>query len=1207
VTPAPHSLRPLLDGVRRTLRRDTALALGLAVLCAVPAALVVAWLIGFVKPWSRPGFGPLLLDILVFAAAAAAIHFGMRRWLRTLDENAVAADAERTAGMREGTVRGVLELSRQVPEGTSAGLARRAESEIARSFADVRPEHVAAGLRARSRRRQRNAAAAFAALSLTAVLLGFATPEHSRAAWAPLAAPVRNLTPPALPALSLLPGTIEVQRGADLDVTIGAAGRAAVTLHWRMQGDVPRHEVARVLGDSASVTIPRIDAPVEYWAVAPDGASTARHTITPTDALLLADLSIDVVYPGYVQRATEHFQGEIPPLEVPEGTQLIVRGRATRPLSAIGLLAADAAASVQLNVTDASFDGVFVPRSSGIYAWHVRDAAGGDAAVRPTPLEIVVVRDAAPHVDITFPATDTLLDASLRQAVVADARDDYGLASASLVSWRVDRTGRAEPEVEQAIAIGGDDRAVIRALLDAAQRSLVPGDTLKFFVRVTDASPRRQSAVSRTIALRLPGMSELRERTSEQANALLDEAERLARTAEELQQTTRDLERRASASNARRRAEQQRSRSEASSKMDFQEASASRQMLERQEELVARMEQMREQLEAFERAMERAGLRDAELQQRLEEMRRLMDETLTPEMREQLEQLRTALDELDPEALEKALEQMAEQQDEMRKQLDQTLEQMRKAAAEQEMNNLAQEARELATQQQALAESMAEKPPTAEQAKTQQQLAERTGQLAESLEQIQQQLREQGEQQTADSTQQAQRGANEAANRMQQAARDAGRKDGGSAAQKGQQAAEQLEQAAQTLDQARQDMADAWKQQAQQSVDQATRDALSLAERQQELLDRMKQAEAQQQQGGQQPGAQPQPGQQQAGQQGQQQSGQQQGAQQGQQQGGQQQGGQQQGQQQGGQQGQQQGQQGGQQQGGQMPGQGQQGGGGSGGSTQSMSTEQSALQQGLQQLGRNLQEGGENATNREVGSSLARANLSMQQTMEELQRGRIPSDQAQQSVDALNRLALSLLNNAQNRQQGESGESGEATQQMADLARKQGALNGRTNALSPMDVTQNAMGQQLNRMSAEQMEIARRLGDLNRGGREGLNGDIDALAREAEELARQMQQGRMPPEALARQERLFHRMLDAGRTLEKDEIDDERSAERPPRIDARSIDALDPSLFRDPTRFRAPTAAELQSLPPAYRRLTLDYFERLNRPLPPLPDGAPQR
>jgi hypothetical protein len=1192
MTPSMISLTNLLDGVRRTLRRDTAVAVAFSALCAVPAALLFAWLLSLVRPWEYPGYGPLLLDAVVFVAAAALVYHGLRRWLGGLDEGAVAADAERTAGMPQGTVRGALELSRLVPNGTSSALAQRAGDDIGRRFTGAAPHAIAGTLRRRTRRRRRAAAGAFATLSLTAMLLAFAAPERSRAAWSPMASPVRNLVPPPLPPLIVLPGDAQVHRGADLVVRITAPGRDAVTLRWRMEGDVPREEMGAVSGDSARLVIPHIDADAEYWVEAADGAASPRYRVTPTDPLLLADVTVDVVYPGHVGRPTDHYQGEVPPLELPEGTQLVIRGRATRTLADAGLRGPDPDQSAAFATEDDRFSGSFTPLLSGSYAWYLRDSAGGDLEVAPTPLEIVMVSDAPPEVEITFPAQDTVIDASMRQAIVADARDDYGLAQAALVSWRVGRSGETGEQVVQPIDMSGDDRAVIRGLLDASSRDLVPGDTLKFFVRVMDTSPRRHTAESRTVSLRLPGMVELREQAVERADALLREAEEVASTAEELRQATRDLERRASAANARRQAEQQRgSRTgqNGSQRMDYQDASAARQMLERQDELVAQLEAMRQDMEALERAMERSGLRDAELQQRLEEMRELHDELLTPELRQQLEALRKALEELDPQALQDALEQMAQHQEEMKEQLDRSLELMRRAAAEQQMNNLAQEARELATQQEALAESMAEQKPTRAQAEAQKDLAERTQQLTESLGEMQERLREQGEEQTAESTQEAQSSTAQAGEQMQQAARDASRQDGAKASEQGAQAADQLEQAAETLDQARQALADQWSQDARQSMEQATRDALSLAERQQQLLERMKQEEQ-----GQQGEPMPQPGQ----------PGQQQ---QGQQQGGQQQGQQQSGQQQGGQQGQQQGgqQQGGQQQGGQMPGE--QAGGGSG-SMQSMRTEQTALQQGLQQLGRNLQETGERsaAMNQQVGASLGQANRSMQQTLDQMQSGQIPTQQAQQTVDALNRLALSLLNNSQSLGE-ESGEGSQALQQMADIAKKQGELNGRSNALTPMDVTRNARSQQLNRMSQEQMEIARRLGELNRGGRESMMGDIDALAREAEELARQMRSGQVAPETLARQERLFHRMLDAGRSLEKDEVEDERTAERPTGFDTRSVDALDPVLFRDPLRFRAPAAAELEDLPPAYRRLILDYFERLNRPQPVQREGPPSR
>jgi hypothetical protein len=1191
MSPVP-SVRSVIDGLQRTLRREASLAVLFAALAVVPAALLLASVVGMLRPWRQPDAGPLLIDLLALGAVAALLVVGVRRWIAALDESAVAADVERSTGMAEGAVRGVLELGRAVPEGTSAALARQAEVELGARLRAMAPTRAAARLHLAVRRRRRTAAAAFGVLSTVAVFAAFTAPAHSRAAWTPLVHPVRNLTPPPLPPLRVLPGDTSVQRGTALAVRIAAAERQVVTLHWRTEGDVPQYEIGTVAGDSAVISIPAVHAPTQYWVRAPDGAASGRYRITPVDPLLLSELSVDVVYPPHVKRAPEHYAGDLPSLEVPEGTQILVAGRATRALRHAELRGA--AGGTALTVDGDQFTGTLVPIASGLYAWSLRDSAGGALAVTPPPLEVILLRDAAPSVSITHPATDTVLDATLRQVIVADASDDFGLAGAVLVSWRVSSTGRTDAAHEQPIDVAADERALIRTLLDGSARDLTAGDTLKFFIRVTDNSPRRQTGVSATVALRLPGLTELRERAVDRADDLVDEAAQLTRAAAELQESTRDLVRRMGAANARRRADQQAGRSSgaAGARMDFQEAMPSRQMLERQEQMVAELESMRQGLDALEAAMERSGMRDGELQRRMAELRELLDELTSPEMKRQIEALRQALDELDPEAVEKALRQLEEQQAEMRKQLEHALEMMERAATEQEINSLAQEARELATQQDALAESMKAGQPGPEQTSTQRELAERAERLEEALAAIEERLRESGEESAAESTAAARENAAAAGERMQQAAQDAARQAGQQAGARGDEAAERLEQAADDLDAARRSLADSSKQKAQQSMQQATNDALSLAEQQQQLLERMQQLEQQAEQGQQQQGQQ-QPGQQQ---QGQQQQGQQQ---QGQQQGGQQQGrqpGQQAGQQQGGQQ--QGGQQGGQAQGGRQAGEQ----GGAGGDMQALRAEQAALQQGLQQLGRNLQEGGErsSAVNRETAAALARANLSMEQTLQAMQRGEGATQQAQQSLDALNRLALSLLNNAQQLQQSDNGSAAQqALQQLADMAKDQASVNGQSASLSQLDVAPAAAAPQVQRLASDQMDIARRLGSLNAGGREHMSGDIDALAREAEDLARQLHTGRLPPEVQARQERLFHRLLDAGRSLEKDEYENERTAERPSGVGRRDVDALDARLFEDPTRFRAPAPEQLQHLPPAYRRMILDYFERLNRPPPP--------
>ena len=140
------------------------------------------------------------------------------------------------------------------------------------------------------------------------------------------------------------------------------------------------------------------------------------------------------------------------------------------------------------------------------------------------------------------------------------------------------------------------------------------------------------------------------------------------------------------------------------------------------------------------------------------------------------------------------------------------------------------------------------------------------------------------------------------------------------------------------------------------------------------------------------------------------------------------------------------------------------------------------------------------------------------------------------------------------------------------------------------------MANQLGQLSRSQGQVARRLGELSRepASDERALGDLEALAREAEALARRLEEGRLDPGTRERQERLFHRLLDAGRSLEKDEPSREREARAAGAFERPGVSPLGPETLQM-LRFALPDALRLRSLPPAQRRMVVEYFERLNR------------
>src|SRR5437763_810991 len=205
---------------------------------------------------------------------------------------------------------------------------------------------------------------------------------------------------------------------------------------------------------------------------------------------------------------------------------------------------------------------------------------------------------------------------------------------------------------------------------------------------------------------------------------------------------------------------------------------------------------------------------------------------------------------------------------------------------------------------------------------------------------------------------------------------------------------------------------------------------------------------------------------------------------------------------------------------------------------------------------------------------------------------------ADEAVDALNATALAL---ARSRSQVAGGKSGsgfaEAVEQLARLARDQQGLNGLAQGLVPlMGVSGEAMLQRLRALAARQRALAEQLERLQAGGASAAAGP---LAQEAKELARQLEAGRLDQQTIERQQRLYRRLLDAGRTLSNDEPDEtkERVSRSATGDSVHIPDILKPGATGPGPRLRYPTWEELQGLTLEQRRLVLEYFRRLNEPV----------
>jgi len=265
----------------------------------------------------------------------------------------------------------------------------------------------------------------------------------------------------------------------------------------------------------------------------------------------------------------------------------------------------------------------------------------------------------------------------------------------------------------------------------------------------------------------------------------------------------------------------------------------------------------------------------------------------------------------------------------------------------------------------------------------------------------------------------------------------------------------------------------------------------------------------------------------------------------------------------------------------------------------SLRAEQGAIEEGVQRLMEQVRKmAGKNAlVPPQIGAALGGAQAQMQKTREAIgsamPNAREGAEQAGGAVDALNAAAHQLLR-ARGDVSGSSSGSGlaEAMERMAELAKQQGGLGQQAAGMLPM-MGSAGVQQELRRLAERQRAMAE---ELQRMQGQGNMPGAGELADEAKELARRLDAGRLDRQLVERQERLFRRMLDAGRTLQGTEEDErkERQSTTATGDSVRLPPALREKLTGENGRLRVPTWDELQQLSPEERRLVVDYFRLLS-------------
>ena len=724
------------DALRRYLRsilvRAAALHAGAGLVSFLAA---MSWVMLAVVLWTAIVHAPQLTLATWVARITIAVAIGLFGWfvvwplVRLPRINQLAAEIERRQDLKE-LVRAGFEFSRD------DRASQRYSPELVREVIRQAVQKLS-GLQVRSifLNRRHLRLLPFAAAGLLVLLaVALINPDIVTQAGRRVVTPREVAALPHVPNLLARPGNITVLAGTDVTVSGLDLGRSGQPLNvsFNLSGNFWKTEPATLVHgatagpdafDHHDYTFKDIRNTTAYYFEA-DGHKSEKYTITVVHEPILTDVRVTLTPPSYTGEAPSTLTENAGNVQALEGTKVRVEARSNNPLkNAFVQFDEKAKTPVTTNGRDIAFD--FAALADGHYKVLLEDSLGFSTR-SPLAYSIEVFQDHAPSVDVLEPGKDTDMPRTQEIDLGFVAADDYGVARASLhyrKNGEGDFAARGVPLGEQKTK----KEVAVAYHWSLAGEQFFPGNTIEYYIEVADNNVVTGPGVARskTYRVTMPTIGQLydtaRDEEQHRDEAMKDAIKDSKQLSEQLDKLSREYVK--------------------TEKMDWSQKKEFDKAMETQAAVQQKIEEAKKSLDETLQKLSENEMTSQQIGEKMEEIRKLMEEINSEELKKYMEQMKQAMEKLSPEEMKQALENLQINTEEMMKRLERTANLLKQLQKEQKMEELVRKSQDLMDKQSDLNEqtekaSSKDSQKMDEMAKKQQDLAKQAQEMRDQTEKL---------------------------------------------------------------------------------------------------------------------------------------------------------------------------------------------------------------------------------------------------------------------------------------------------------------------------------------------------------------------------------------------------------------------------------------------------------------------------------------
>jgi hypothetical protein len=691
MTRTPH---PDNDALRRYLRvillRAAALKAGAGLVSFLAA---MSWVMLAVVLWTAIVHAPPLALATWVARITAVIAVGLLGWLivwplaRLPRLNQLAAEIEKRQDLKE-MVRAGFEFSRD------DRAAQRYSPELVREVIRQAVQKLS-GVQVRSifldRRHLKLVPFAAAGLVLLLAVTLF-DPDIVAQAGRRVVTPRAVAALPHIPNLLARPGNVTVLAGSDVTVSGLDLGRSGQPLNvsFNLSGNFWKTEPATLVHgavtgpdafDHHDYTFKDIRNTTSYYFEA-GGHKSEKYTITVVHEPILTDVRVTLTPPAYTGEAPSTLTENAGNVQALEGTKVRVEARSNNALkNAFVQFDEKPKQPVEHTGRDLAFD--FTALADGHYKVLLEDSLGF-AAKSPLAYSIEVFQDHPPTVEVLEPGKDTDMPRTQEVDLGFVAADDYGIARASL-HYRKNAEGEF---IAKPVPMGeqkSKKEVAVAYHWNMSGETLFPGNTIEYFIEVADNNIVTGPGIARskTYRITMPTIGQLydtaREDEQHRDETMKNAIEDSKQLSEQLDKLSREYVK--------------------TEKMDWSQKKEFDKAMETQEAVQQKIDEAKKSLDDTLQKLSENEMTSQQIGEKMEEIRNLMEQINSDELKKYMEQMKQAMDKLSPEEMKQAMDNLKVNTDEMMKNLERTANLLKELQKEQKMEELVRKSQDLMNKQ----------------------------------------------------------------------------------------------------------------------------------------------------------------------------------------------------------------------------------------------------------------------------------------------------------------------------------------------------------------------------------------------------------------------------------------------------------------------------------------------------------------------------